>query len=95
MYYNDDKIEIQELFEQINYALSLKFKDKWRHRYSETFVLIFQNALLEAFSQQRPIKISALEDAFIKKNGYDRNLVSDFFNTIDITLYYPIIYNDR
>ena len=91
----DDKIEIQEFFEQVSYALSLQFKEKWRHRYSERFINIFQRMLMEAFSSQKAIKISELEEEFITKNGYDKLVVSDFFKTIDISLYYPIIYKGR
>jgi len=88
----DDKMELEEFLEQVNYALSLEFKEKWRHRYSESFIGIFQSQLINAFEDQKPIKISQLENAFTSKHGYDIALVRDFFRTIDITLYYPIVY---
>ena len=90
----DDKMELEEFLEQVNYALSLEFKEKWRHRYSEAFINIFQSQLIGAFEAQKPIKISQLEHAFTNKNGYDIALVRDFFRTIDIALYYPIVYRD-
>jgi len=88
----DDKMELEEFLEQINYALSLEFKEKWRHRYSEAFINIFQGLLIDAFQQQKPIKISYLENHFIKKHGYDLLQVRDFLYMIDISLYYPMIY---
>ena len=88
----DDKMELEEFLEQVNYALSLEFKEKWRHRYSESFINIFQSQLITAFQDQKPIKISQLETTFSKKYGYDISLVRDFFRAIDITLYYPIVF---
>lgn len=88
----DDKMELEEFLEQINYALSLEFKEKWRHRYSEAFINIFQGLLIDAFQQQKPLKVSVIESAFTNKHGYDLLLVRDFFEQIDITLYYPMIY---
>ena len=90
----DDKTELEEFLEQVNYALSLEFKDKWRHRFSESFISIFQLQLITAFKDQKPIKISQLETTFTKKYGYDSSLVRDFFRVIDITLYYPIVFQD-
>jgi len=88
----DDKIELEEFIEQINYALSLQFKEKWRHRYSEVFITIFQDTIIKAFEEQKPVKLSQLESIFVTKNGYDNEVVQDFFQQIDISLYYPIIY---
>ena len=88
----DDKMELEEFLEQVNYALSLEFKEKWRHRYSESFINIFQSNIISAFQDQKPIKISQLENSFTKKYGYDITLVRDFFRAIDITLYYPLIF---
>ena len=88
----DDKMELEEFLEQVNYALSLEFKEKWRHRYSEAFINIFQSQIIGAFEDQKPIKISQLETTFSKKYGYDISLVRDFFRAIDITLYYPIVF---
>ncbi len=88
----DDKMELEEFLEQINYALSLEFKEKWRHRYSESFINIFQGLLIDAFQQQKPIKISYLENQFTNKHGYDLIQVRDFLQMIDVTIYYPMIY---
>ena len=52
----DDKVELSEFLEQVNYALSLEFKERWRHKFSETFVTIFQEAIIKAFQNQKPIR---------------------------------------
>jgi len=90
----DDQIELEEFLEQVNYALSLEFKEKWRHRYSESFINIFQGLIIDAFQNQKPVKLSVLENQYTKKYGYDVVQVKDFLKAIDISLYYPIVYRD-
>ena len=91
----DDKAELSEFLEQVNYALSLEFKERWRHRFSESFITIFQDCIIKSFKTQKPIKLSGLMSQFTKKHRYDVSLVKDFLECIDITLYYPLIYRDR
>ena len=87
--------ELYEFLEQVNYALSLEFKDKWRHRFSENFIVLFQNKILAAFQAQKPIKLSSLTSFYIKKHKYSTEVVEDFLKCIDITLYHPLIYRGR
>lgn len=91
----DQENELYEFLEQVNYALSLEFKDKWRHRFSENFISIFQNKILTAFKTQKPIKLSSLTSFYIKKHKYSDKVVQDFFKCIDISLYIPLIYKER
>tara|TARA_R110000751_G_scaffold216887_2_gene320005 strand:- start:10 stop:321 length:312 start_codon:yes stop_codon:yes gene_type:complete len=91
----DDKAELSEFLEQVNYALSLEFKERWRHRFSESFITIFQDSIIKSFKSQKPIKLSGLMSQFTKKHRYDVSLVKDFLECIDITLYYPLIYRDK
>jgi len=91
----DDKVELYEFLEQLNYALSLEFKEKWRHKFSENFISIFQDRIIKSLSSQKPIKISSLKSLYTKKHKYDIKMVEDFFSSIDITLYYPLIYRDK
>jgi len=90
----DDQVELEEFLEQVNYALSLEFKEKWRHKYSESFINIFQDTIIEAFKNQKPIKMSFLETQYTKKHGYDVSQVRDFLSSIDISLYYPLVFRD-
>lgn len=90
----DYNIELLEFFDQVNYCLSLEFKDKWRHRYSDVFISIFQEKVLKALETQKPIKKSSIIHAYTKKHKYDLNIVEDFLDVIDVRLYYPLIYED-
>tara|TARA_R110002012_G_scaffold313996_1_gene526283 strand:- start:14327 stop:14605 length:279 start_codon:yes stop_codon:yes gene_type:complete len=89
---NIDSVEMREFLEQVDYALSLKFKEAWRHRFSAHFIQIFQDRLLKAFKDEKPIKKQSLISLYTKKHKYNRSEVQCFFKEIDITLYYPLIY---
>jgi hypothetical protein len=91
----DDKVTMSEFLEQVNYALSLTFKEKWRHKYSENFINIFQGKILDSLKAQRPLKLSNLVSLYTKKHKYDITLVQEFLDNIDISLYYPLVYRDR
>ena len=91
----ENHIELQEFLEQINYALSVEFKDKWKHRFSSHFIEVFQNRLLKGLKASKPIKKSALVSLYEKKHKYSLTEVKEFFDVIDITLYHPFIYDDQ
>ena len=89
-----DQIILNEFLEQINYCLSLKFKEKWRFRFSIHFLDIFQDKVLNSFKTQRPLKMSSLISVYVKKYKYSPAEVKEFFSIISIEDYYPLIYED-
>tara|TARA_R110000751_G_scaffold37052_1_gene90120 strand:+ start:158 stop:460 length:303 start_codon:yes stop_codon:yes gene_type:complete len=91
----DDRVELYEFLEQVNYALSLEFKEKWRHKFSETFINLFQERIIKSLKTQKPVKLSSLKSLYVKKHKYDIKIVEEFLDNIDITLYYPLIYRDK
>ena len=90
----DDSVQLSEFMEQINYCLSLKFKEKWRYRFSTHFIEIFQEKVLKALETQRPLKISTLVSAYTKKHKYSIIEVRNFFELVSIEEYYPLVYED-
>lgn len=85
---------LSEFMEQVNYCLSLKFKEKWRHRFSTSFIEIFQEKVLKSLETQRPLKLSTLVSVYTKKHKYNAQEVKAFFHLISIEEYYPLIYED-
>ena len=83
--------EIIDLVELVDFTLSQKFVDTWRHKYSEKFIRMFQNKLLECFQQQKPIKLKTLITILKKNNKYSEEQINNFFNSIEIDIYRPII----
>tara|TARA_R110000822_G_scaffold896_5_gene3888 strand:- start:1391 stop:1669 length:279 start_codon:yes stop_codon:yes gene_type:complete len=89
---NLDSIEIKEFLEQVNYALSLEFKEKWRHRFSDHFISIFQDRILKALKEEKPVKRDSMISLYTKKHKYNISEVLCFFEEIEISIYRPIIY---
>ena len=87
--------EISEFLEQIDYALSFEFKEKWKHRFSSAFISVFQQKIIIALKRQKPFRLSSLEATYLKKYNYGEDYVKDFFKSIDIRLYRPLIIDDR
>ena len=90
MYYNDSS-EMIDLIDLIDFTLHEDFLQKWRHKYSEKFISAFQYKLLDSLSKRKPIKKSNLESFFKKKLKYSNEQIENFFTSIDVSLYYPII----
>ena len=90
----DTESELKELLEQVNYALSDKFKEKWRHRFSTNFVSIFQDRLLKALKTRKPVTRSSIKSLYTKQHKYSPSEVRDFFKLIDLSLYYPLVILD-
>ena len=84
-------IELSEFLEQVNYALSFKFREKWRYRFSTTLISVFQDRLLKALKEEKPVKKSSLISLLTKKHKYSLSEVENFFREIDISLFYPLV----
>jgi len=90
----NDSVRLVELIEQVDYGLSLRFKSKWRHRFSENFIQIFQDKMFQSWKSQRPLKLSTLLSAY-RKNKYVDTEVFQFLKLIAIEDFYPIVYEDK
>lgn len=90
----DDTLRLSEFMEQVNYCLSLKFKETWRYRFSTHFIEIFQEKVLKSLETQRPLKLSTLVSAYTKKHKYSIKEVRNFFDLVSIEDYYPLVYED-
>jgi hypothetical protein len=86
-----DTYEIIEFIDLLDYTFSNKFIEKWRYRYSIAFVKKFQYKLLKAVSEKKPVKKKSLYQYLVKKCKYSHQQVDDFFDAIEIEIYYPII----
>jgi hypothetical protein len=82
---------IVDFLDLINFTLSNKFEDKWRHRFSSSFIKLFQLKLLECMDSQKPIKRSTLFTYLTKRCKYSEEQVENFFKAIEIEIYDPLI----
>ena len=87
--------DLVDLIELLNYTLHQDFVDKWKHKYSERFIKHFQVKIIDSLSKQKPLKVSSLSNYLHKKCRYSKDQVENFFKSIEIDIYEPIILNDR
>jgi hypothetical protein len=88
---NNIDIELYEFLDLINETLSQSFLERWKYKYSEKFIRNFQNRLFKAFKDQKPMKLDTLRNFLMKKCGYSPLIVEDFFEDIEIEIFYPLI----
>jgi hypothetical protein len=88
-------IDFIDFIDLINYTLNNNFVDKWRYKYSEKFIKHFQIKLLDSLNKQKVLKLTSLYNYLTKKCRYSGEVVDNFFEAIDISIYYPLIINDK
>tara|TARA_Y100001938_G_C7763527_1_gene269726 strand:- start:49 stop:333 length:285 start_codon:yes stop_codon:yes gene_type:complete len=88
-------IDLVDFMDLINYTLHKDFVEKWRYKYSEKFIKHFQIKVLESLNKQKILKRSSLYNYLTKKCRYAPDQVENFFTSIDITIYSPLIVNDK
>lgn len=84
-----------DFMDLINHTLHRDFVEKWRYKYSEKFIKHFQIKILESLNKQKIIKQSSLFNYLTKKCRYSPEQVENFFTSVDIDIYYPLITNDK
>tara|TARA_R100001530_G_C4201667_1_gene124961 strand:- start:120 stop:407 length:288 start_codon:yes stop_codon:yes gene_type:complete len=84
-------IEIIDFIDLINHTLSNSFIELWRYKYSEKFIKHFQIKILHSLSNQKPLKLKSLYVYLTKKCKYSEEQVDNFFDSINIDLYRPLI----
>lgn len=86
-----ESYEIVEFIDLLDYTFSNRFVEKWRHRFSTAFVKKFQYKLLKTVSDKKPLKKKSLHHYLTKKCKYSDDQVEDFFDAIEIEIYYPLV----
>jgi hypothetical protein len=88
-------IDLIDFMDLVNFTLHKDFVEKWRYKYSEKFIKHFQIRILESLNKQKVLKLSSLYNYLTKKCRYSEDQVTNFFESIDIDIYYPLIINDK
>ena len=90
----DYHINLIDFIDLINFTLHKDFVEKWRHKYSIKFIKLFQLKVLDSMSKRKVIKLSSLYNYLTRKCRYSPDQVVNFFETIDIETYKPLISGD-
>ena len=88
---NNLDINIIDFIDLIDETLNAGFIEKWRYKYSERFIKQFQFKILSSLTNSKPLKIDSLYLFFTKKGKYSKEQVLNFFYSIDIDIYRPLI----
>ena len=65
--------------------------EKWKFRFSIKFIKEFQGKIIKSLKDRKPIKLESITKHLSKKCGYSIDQVKNFFEAIDISIYYPLI----
>ena len=88
---NNIDTELIDLMELIEFTMSIDFLDKWKMKYGERIIRLFQIKILDSLKKQKPIKLDSIYKFLVLDSGFSRELVTNFLNDIDYELYSPII----
>jgi len=91
LHQGSEEMEILDLLDLLQFTFSNEFVEKWRHRYSTAFIEHFQQRLFLAMEDKKPVKRSSLTHYLVKKCKYNEDIVADFYDAIDIEIYYPVV----
>lgn len=83
--------ELIDLMELIEFTMSIDFLDKWKMKYGERIIRLFQIKILDSLKKQKPIKIDSIIKFLVLDSGFSNELVNNFLKDIDYELYSPII----
>lgn len=84
-------IEIIEFIDLMNFTLSPEFVEKWKYRFNQKFIKEFQGKIFKALKDKKPIKRTSITNHFLKKLKYSQEQIDNFFEAIDISIYYPLV----
>jgi len=84
----EDLIDLMDLVE---HTLSKEFIDKWRFKYGERLIRLFQIKILDSLKKQKPLKIKYLTKFLSVDSGFNLEVVKNFYKDIDFELYRPIL----
>ena len=88
---NNLDINIIDFIDLIDETLNSTFVEKWRYKYSERFIKQFQFKILSSLTNSKPLKIDSLYLFFTKKGKYSKEQVLNFFYSVDIDIYRPLV----
>ncbi len=83
--------QMVEFLDLVDFTLSARFMRKWKDRYSERLVRLFQLKILGALDNSRPIKATTLFSYLCKKCKYSEEYIRQFFIDIELEDYEPIV----
>ncbi len=86
---------VYDCIEQLKFVYTDSFLEKWKYMYSTKFITHFRYKLLDSLSKSKVLTITSLTSYLVKQCRYSEEQVNNFYQSIEIDLYYPFIQNAR
>ena len=83
--------ELIETIDLLNFTFSVKFVDRWKHKYGVRLLRLFQVRMLKALETRKPLKLTTLYKFLVTDSGFNPELVWGFLDDVDFEIYYPMI----
>ena len=84
-------IEIYDLIDLLSFTLGKEFLNKWRFKYGDRMIRLFQLKLINSLKKSKNIKLKSIYRYLHKDSGFSEEVAENFLIDIDYELYSPII----
>jgi len=84
-------IEIHDLIDLLSFTLSNEFIEKWRYKYGNKLLKLFQLRIINALKNSKNLKLKSIYKYLSKDSGYSSDIVKNFLLDVDYEIYFPII----
>jgi len=83
--------DLIDLMDTLEFTISKDFLNKWKFKYGERLIRLFQIKILDALKKQKPIKLKNLTKFLVVDSGFNLEVVKNFYLDIEFEIYSPII----
>jgi len=88
---NNVDTDLIDLMDTLEFTISKNFLDKWKFKYGERLIRLFQIKILDSLKKQKPLKLKYIFKFLVVDSGFNVDVVKNFLKDIDFEIYYPII----
>jgi len=83
--------DLIDLMDTLEFTISKDFLDKWKFKYGERLIRLFQIKILDSLKKQKPLKLKNLTKFLVIDSGFNLEVAKNFYQDIEIDIYYPIV----
>lgn len=83
--------EIIDFMDLLDYTFDSRFINTWKSKYGSRLLKCFQLKLFEYFSNRKILRLQTLTNYLNKKCKYKVDVIEEFYNDIEISLYRPFV----
>tara|TARA_R110000772_G_scaffold98900_1_gene198410 strand:+ start:300 stop:596 length:297 start_codon:yes stop_codon:yes gene_type:complete len=84
-------VEIYDLIDLLSFTLGKEFLEKWRFKYGDRMIKLFQLKIINSLRKSKNIKLKSIFRYLHKDSGFSEEIAENFLIDIDFAIYSPII----